>query len=238
MTVYIKRNTLQTRLTHGCVAISVILLTLSGLFMFVPALAAMVSADFIIFLRNAHRVIGLVLIAVIVLSSLASPKGLGHFLKNYFSKWDDDDKVFAKRFVPYMLSPKNVDMPYQHEVKSGQRVVGWLLFIMGFCIILSGVVMFLGTTVTAFDASTMLIMRLLHDISFIVLIVLLLAHIYLGAGVFQPYKGMRKTMFGDGMLNESDALYHWGHWAREELESGKNVVVVDDGVEPKKAQEA
>ena len=51
-----------------------------------------------------------------------------------------------------------------------------------------------------------------------------MAHIFLGGGIFQPYRGTHRLMFGDGTVSESDALYHWGHWARKELESGKNVV--------------
>jgi formate dehydrogenase subunit gamma len=39
---------------------------------------------------------------------------------------------------------------------------------------------------------------------------------------------MRKVMFGNGLISESDALYHWGHWAREELENGENCVEIDD----------
>jgi formate dehydrogenase subunit gamma len=35
-------------------------------------------------------------------------------------------------------------------------------------------------------------------------------------------------MFGDGRVSESDALYHWGHWAEKELASGKNVVEIAD----------
>ena len=31
-------------------------------------------------------------------------------------------------------------------------------------------------------------------------------------------------MFGDGTVSESDALYHWGHWARQEIASGENVI--------------
>ena len=54
-----------------------------------------------------------------------------------------------------------------------------------------------------------------------------LAHIFLGAGIFQPYRGTAKLMFGDGTVSESDALYHWGHWARKEIASGKNVVEKD-----------
>lgn len=36
-------------------------------------------------------------------------------------------------------------------------------------------------------------------------------------------------MFGDGRVSESDALYHWGHWAREELEDGEKVTVDEGG---------
>ena len=51
-----------------------------------------------------------------------------------------------------------------------------------------------------------------------------LAHIFLGAGIFQPYRGTHRLMFGDGTVSEADALYHWGHWARKELESGQKVI--------------
>jgi formate dehydrogenase subunit gamma len=54
--------------------------------------------------------------------------------------------------------------------------------------------------------------------------IVVLAHAYLGSGIFQPYRGSHRLMFGDGLVSESDALYHWGHWAEKELASGKNVV--------------
>ena len=63
--------------------------------------------------------------------------------------------------------------------------------------------------------------RLLHDIFFLLLVVFVIAHIYLGAGIFQPYKRSLRTMWGDGKISESDALYHWGKWAREEIEEGR-----------------
>ena len=34
-------------------------------------------------------------------------------------------------------------------------------------------------------------------------------------------------MFGDGTVSEADALYHWGHWAREEMTSGEHVIERD-----------
>jgi formate dehydrogenase subunit gamma len=52
----------------------------------------------------------------------------------------------------------------------------------------------------------------------------LLGHAYLGTGVFQPYRGLWRLMFGNGQVSESDALYHWGYWAEDELASGRRVV--------------
>ncbi len=68
------------------------------------------------------------------------------------------------------------------------------------------------------------VFRMLHDIFFVIMAIFAIAHIYLGAGIFQPYRGTWRIMFGNGLVSESDALYHWGDWAREELESGKNVI--------------
>ncbi len=181
-------------------------------------------------MRMAHRVIGVILMLVVLGSAISAPKGVKHLLSNYFAKWDKDDVTFMKRFLPYMLAPKRVHMPDQHEVKSGQRVADGALFLAGFLICGSGVVLMLGTAPfsLALSADLMVAMRLVHDIAFLLLVVFGIAHIFLGAGMFQPYRRMRTVMFGNGLISESDALYHWGHWAREELESRENVVEIDD----------
>jgi formate dehydrogenase subunit gamma len=225
---YLKRHTLQTRITHGVVGITCLLLVATGLFVFIPALNNLVPSSVTFGIRMAHRVLGIIFIAVPLVSALTAPKGVRHLLKNYFAKWDDDDVTFLKRFIPYMLGPKRVHMPDQHEVKSGQRLADGVLFLAGFLIAVSGVFLLLGTTVVAFGAGLMLVMRLIHDVAFLMFAVFGLAHIYLGAGVFQPYRRVRRVMFGDGLISEGDALYHWGHWAREEIEKGEKLVELDD----------
>jgi formate dehydrogenase subunit gamma len=89
----------------------------------------------------------------------------------------------------------------------------------------SGLVLLLGTSVFHASAGALLVMRFVHDLFFILLVIFVVAHIYLGAGIFQPYRGTLRLMWGDGKVSESNALYHWGFWAREELEKGDNVVV-------------
>ncbi|MDR2586988.1 MAG: cytochrome b/b6 domain-containing protein [Coriobacteriales bacterium] len=228
MTRYIKRHSLQARITHDVTIIACILLAISGLFVFITPLNNLLPSQVTFGIRMAHRVLGVVFIVVPLVSALLAPKGVKHMFSNYLAKWDKDDVTFMKRFLPYMLGPKRVHMPDQHEVKSGQRLADGLLLVAGATIAISGVFLLLGTTVVSFGAGLMLVMHLLHDLAFLMLAVFGLAHIFLGSGIFQPYRRMRRVMFGNGLISESDALYHWGHWAREELEKGDKVVEIKD----------
>lgn len=215
----IPRHSKQTRFTHGVVAVACIWLAISSLFVFVPALANAfpgVSQA----MRVSHRIVGAIFILVPVISAITAPQGFKAFCKKYFKKWTPEDFEFMKKFVPYMLGPKKVHMPDQDEVKSGQAVADGFMILCGLLMAVSGVVLWLGTSVWHAGAGAIMVMRLLHDLGFILLIVFGLAHIYLGAGVFQPYRGMARVMWQDGKIPESDALYHWGFWARKEIEEG------------------
>ena len=97
---------------------------------------------------------------------------------------------------------------------------------------LTGLVLWLNTGLlpnggmkVAFSDEVLLWARMLHDIFFCLTVIVGIAHIYLGAGIFQPYRGTARIMFGDGKVSESDALYQWGYWANEELTTGKNVTI-------------
>ena len=204
---YIKRHSLQARLTHGITIAACILLCISGLFVFVPALAAAVGADTVFAIRMSHRIIGVVFVAVPLISALLAPKGVAHIFKNLFDRWDSDDKKWMMLFFPYLFMAKWIHMPDQREVKSGQRFADGMLWFAGALMGITGIILLLGTTLFDFGAGV-------HG----------LAHIFLGAGIFQPYRGTAKLMFGDGTVSESDALYHWGHWARKEIATGENVV--------------
>ena len=220
---YIKRHSLQARLTHGIAVIACILLCLSGCFVFIPPLAQMVGSDVVFAFRMVHRVCGIVFIVVPLFSAIASPKGVGHIAKNLFAKWTSDDKKWMMLFFPYLFMAKWIHMPDQDEVKSGQRFADGMLWLAGALMGVTGVLLVLNGWLVDFGGASGVILWL-HDLGFLLIAVFGLAHIFLGAGIFQPYRGTIRLMFGDGTVSESDALYHWGHWARKELESGKNVV--------------
>ncbi len=215
----IQRHSLQTRITHDTVAVACIWLAISGLFVFVPALAA-AFPDVAQGMRMSHRIVGAIFIIVPILSAIMAPRGFKAFLHKYFVKWTPEDFEFMKKFVPYMLGPKKVHMPDQDEVKSGQRIADGAMVLAAILIAASGLVLWLGTSVFHAGAQAELVMRLVHDVCFILFIVFGLAHIYLGAGIFQPYRGTARLMWKDGKVSESNALYHWGFWARKEIEEG------------------
>ena len=221
---FIQRHSLLTRIVHGSVAVSCVLLMVTGLFVFIPPLAA-ASPELTRIMKVAHRVLGVIFICMPILGAVGSPGGLVAFFKKYLKRWTPEDFEFLKKFVPYMLMPKKVHMPDQDEVKSGQRFADGMLIIGGVMMAVSGLFLWIGTTVAPVSATTLGVMRFIHDLFFLVLVVFVVAHAFLGAGIFQPYRDTIKLMFGSGQVSEANALYHWGFWAREELEDGKNVVV-------------
>lgn len=223
--VYIKRHSLQARITHDVTVIACILLCISGLFVFVPPLAQLVGPNVVFCVRMSHRVIGIIFVVVPIVSAILAPKGAWHIFKeDFFTKWDKDDKKWMCLFIPYLFLAKWLHMPDQHLNKSGQRFADGLLLLVSIEMAVTGIVLLLGSTVFDLSAGAHAVWLLLHDIGFFLIAIFGMAHIFLGAGIFQPYRGSYKLMFGDGCVSESDALYHWGHWAREELEKGDKLV--------------
>ena len=221
---FIQRHSKQARWTHGICVVSCLLLVLSGLFVFVPPLAALVGSDVVFFFRMCHRVFGVIFVVVPIISAIAAPKGVVKIMKELFAKWDSDDKKWMILFLPYLFLAKYIHMPDQHQEKSGQRFADGMLWLFGLEMGVTGVLLLLGETVFSLGATAHMIILWLHDFGFLMICVFGMAHIFLGAGIFQPYRGSLGLMFGNGQVSESDAMYHWGHWAREELESGENVI--------------
>lgn len=222
----IVRHSLQARITHGVTIVCCILLCISGLFVFVPALAQAAGAQTVFAIRMSHRVLGLIFVGVPIISAILAPKGVAHIFKNLFHSWDSDDKKWMLLFFPYLFMAKWIHMPDQGEVKSGQRFADGMLWLFGAEMGITGVLLLLGSTVLDFGTGYGIILWL-HDFGFLMIAVFGLAHIFLGGGIFQPYRGTYRLMFGDGTVSEADALYHWGHWAREEMTSGEHVIERD-----------
>lgn len=220
---YIQRHSAFARGLHWIHTIACLSLFATGLMLFIPSVAAAVGAATIQGARVIHRVMAVIFIVAPIASAIISPKGAKHLYKSLIFKWDDDDKEFMSKFFPYLLFGAKQHMPPQKENKSGQGAIDGVLILFSVIIALTGVVLwwpqfFGGGAFVRFNL-------MLHDVMMLLIGIIMIAHIYLGAGIFQPYRGSGRLMFGDGRVSESDALYHWGHWAKEELRKGDKVIV-------------
>jgi formate dehydrogenase subunit gamma len=209
------------RVIHGIHMVACLFLIATGAVVFVPAIGRTVGPEFVQIVRLTHRFFAVIFIAGPLVGLIAAPKGFVHIVKNLTAKWDADDKKFMALFPKYLFAPKTTHMPKQHEVKSGQRLSDGALILAAVLISITGVVLWAGAYVSP---QVFRVALLLHDIAFVLVSAIMVAHVYLGAGVFQPYRGLARLMFGNGRVTEAEARYHWGHWAEEELASGVNVV--------------
>ena len=218
---YIQRQSVYARSLHWIHTIACLSLYVTGLILFIPSVAAAVGVSTVQGARMIHRVMAAIFIVAPLVSMVIQPKGFKHVLQGWFFKWDDKDKEFMKKFLPYLLLGGKEHMPDQKYMKSGQAVADLGVVFFSILIALSGVIL----VWPAFFGGGALVQwgLLIHDGVMILLGAMLIAHIYIGAGIFQPYKGSGRLMFGDGKISEADALYHWGTWAREEIRKGDRI---------------
>ncbi|MBK5210924.1 MAG: cytochrome b/b6 domain-containing protein [Coriobacteriia bacterium] len=222
MTKYIKRHDKFARANHWAFSVGGVVLGLTGLLLFIPGLGRLVGYDTLKTATIIHRIFAVCFIMIPAISWIIRPANLKHTFHNLFMKWDDDDKEFMKLFFPYMLNPKKYHMPKQQFVKSGQRFSDILMYLCIFGIALSGILLWAGSNIVSPELYQIWLAG--HDLCFLGIGIMFPIHIFLGGGIFQPYHRVSRVMFGDGLVTESDALYHWGHWADEEIASGENIV--------------
>ncbi|MCL2746006.1 MAG: cytochrome b/b6 domain-containing protein [Coriobacteriia bacterium] len=222
MTKYIRRHNFWARFVHWAYAVFGIILLITGLTIFVPGLGELLGVEVLQTSSQVHMIVGILFVVVPIIGYIAKPSNLKHILQNLFRRWDKDDVDFMKFFPLYLFNPKKYNMPKQHYIKSGQRASDIVMYLLILVFMVSGVLMLVGTNLL--PVWVFAVAKFAHQLAFVLFAVLLVVHIFLGAGIFQPYRRLPRGMFGDGLVSESDALYHWGHWAEEELASGENVV--------------
>jgi len=208
----IKRQSGTARFIHWVHTISCLLLFYTGLALYIPALNGIA----VIFggLQNSrlvHHYSGFIFVGVPIVMALGNWKGFVNFMKEVFTWEGKDDTDWFKKFPTYLFNAKT-KLPPQGRLKSGQKFADWFILGGSLLIALSGIIMYFDT---AFPRVLVQWMYPLHELSMIVLGVFLLIHIYMGAGIFQPYRGMWRAMFWDGTVSDKEAEYHWSKWAKE-----------------------
>lgn len=206
----LQRNSSKARLLHLVNLIVFVVFFYTGTALIAPSLnvLANIIGGFEV-ARILHRIAAAVLfleVVVVLITNFDSFKG---FLKETFS-WHKGDGRWVASFFIWLFRP-NMKMPHTKTRESaGQRLVAWVLIGFGLWQVITGFILMYRP---GFSKQTVLVATTLHDVGFFALAIFLLGHIYIGLGLFKPYRGVRTAMFGDGTVDEKLAKRLWPDWA-------------------------
>lgn len=163
MAKMIQKTTAFERIVHWLLALSCLVLLLTGLGFLYPQQLGWLNSVFggVHFAKGVHNWGGLVFIVSLVLS-------LGTWVPDCL-KWSAEDSQWLGMLGGYFS--KGSEVPPQGKINAGQKVMGIVVFISGAVIALSGLIMWL-TTPSA-------LWVLIHNICFLLFAVLVPIHIYM-----------------------------------------------------------
>ncbi|MDO5044853.1 MAG: cytochrome b/b6 domain-containing protein [Coriobacteriia bacterium] len=235
---YIERHKKPTRQWHTFNFITVLVLAITGIFLFTPIGSTLLNTQVLLIGKILHRVFAVLFIINWIVWVMREPDtGWLASLKHIFAPWNENDRKFMASFFGYMWSPKAGHMPRQDFVKSGQRVSDFFMYFILLMFIVTGLVLWIGPQ-RGIPQGLWNFFKMGHDICFMGWLILMVFHVYLGGGLFPAYgKQAAFWMFGSGYVTEDDGLYHWGKWAEDELEDGRNVLEIPYGVKPQRVIE-
>lgn len=206
----IMRFTLFERAAHWANAIAFCILAISGLimafgkFFLLPVMGLSLFGWLTYLLKNAHNFAGPVFAVSLLIVIIT-------FVR---------DNLPAKGDLSWVL--KGGGMLGGEEVKSGrfnagEKIVFWGgVFLLGLIVIGSGLVMDKLIPGLGYERGTMQLAHLVHSVSNILMVVMFMAHIYLGTvGTEGAYQGMKT-----GYVDETWAKAHHALWL-EDVKSGK-----------------
>ena len=157
--------------------------------------------------RWLHRVAAVGFMSVPIIYLIVDREGAKELMVDSF-KYDRDDWRWVKRFWSYAFG-HTANMPKQGRLNAGQKMHHALVMLLSAAIVGSGLVMWffmpsLGATGQAW-------MAVIHDLSMLVLTLLLVGHLYF-TFVYKALSGMTR-----GYVDIDDARLEHAKWV-EELE--------------------
>ena len=205
----VPRYRLMQRLSHWIFVAAFLVLLLSGLALFVPAVSVWVASPTG---RLAHRVGAVVLMLAPIFYLLTDRRGLGQLLHDSFT-YDKDDIAWFKHFLPYAFG-KARNLPPQGRINAGEKI-HHAAVVLGFLVIsLTGLLLWFGEGVAP-EARLLTVM--VHDLAMLGLAVLTVGHVFF-VFVYGAFSGM-----WNGTVTELYARVEHPKWLAQMRAEGKVV---------------
>lgn len=205
--VIVDRYTVAARINHWITAVSLVLLALSGLALFTPALYFLTG----LFgggqlTRIIHPWIGVVLFLSF----------MGLFFRFFrLNLWEKNDSVWMSRLRDVLANDEN-KLPEVGKYNAGQKMVFWSMSLFILVLITSGVVIWDQYFGNYFTIEQKRIAVLIHSVTAIVAICVWIVHVYAAIWVRGTIGAMTR-----GKVTGGWAWRHHRRWLKD-LVTGKN----------------
>ena len=200
------------RVLHWIHSGAFVLLFLTGLVLFIPALGFLAEDSWS---RLIHRIAAAIFIIAPIIYLILDPKSAGRGLKQVVN-WNADDVGWLQAAPRYYFMGDEKGMPPQGSMNTGQKMWWFIIVVFGIIFVITGIIMWFGKE--AAPLSVLRWMVFIHDVSFIVSGAMFFLHLYLG--VFHPLMTESWKAMTTGKISAEYAKAHHGQWY-EEVTRGK-----------------
>jgi formate dehydrogenase subunit gamma len=196
-----------TRVLHWIHVSAFVILFLTGLVLFIPALG-IIAQDSVT--RVIHRIAAVIFVIIPLWSLLTNWTASWKSVAEAFT-WGEEDIGWLKAAPRYYFLGDKRGMPPQGHMNSGQKMWWFLTIVFGVVFILTGLVMWFLKTVA--PSALLQWMVFFHDIAFIVTGAMFFVHIYLG--VIHPLMTESWGAMTGGKISVEYAKAHHSKWYDE-----------------------
>ncbi len=192
------------RVLHWLHSGAFVLLFLTGLVLFIPALGFLAEDSWT---RLIHRIGAAIFVIAPIIYIILDPKAVGRSLKQAFT-WGSEDMGWLLAAPRYYFLGDEKGMPPQGAMNTGQKMWWFMVLVFGIIFVLTGAIMWFAKE--AAPSAVLQWMVFVHDVSFIVTGSMFFLHIYLA--VFHPLMNEAWGAMTGGKISVEYAKAHHGKW--------------------------
>ncbi len=200
----VKKYSKAVRILHWVHSGAFVLLFLTGLTFFVPALSFLAGSGWAHFI---HRIAAVLFVAAPIIYLIIKPKAAGRGIRLAFT-WGKADAGWLKAAPGYYFTGNTSGMPPQGFLNAGQKLWWLLTLVFGVIFAGTGSVMWFAKSTAAPGLLQQMVAS--HDVSLIVVGCMFLLHLYLG--LFHPASTEALRTITAGRISAAYAKSHHGGW--------------------------
>ena len=184
-----------------------LVLLVTGAMLFLPGLGGPAAGGLT---RSIHRIAVVFFVGVPIIYFIINPRMSLHFIKETLT-WGKDDIKWLMLAPDYYFGGDESKMFPQGHVNTGQKMWEFIVLATGILFLISG--FFMWSLKDTLSPGVFQWFVIVHDVAFILALLMLLVHIYTGS--IHPRMTESLRSMWDGKVSKTYASSHYGKWYDE-----------------------